>query len=128
MPTYGYRCETCGTEFDLWQRMTDEAKADCPSCSGPGKRLFFPAGIVFKGSGFYKTDSRGSSGSHSDAPSTTPATTSKPAGGGDPAKGTSAPSSPNKPSGGDGGSSKPSGGEGGSTPSAPSTSSDTPGS
>ena len=61
MPTYGYRCEQCGQEFDVWQRMSDEAKADCPSCGGAGKRLFFPAGIVFKGGGFYKTDSRKSS-------------------------------------------------------------------
>ena len=58
MPTYGYRCQSCGTEFDVWQRMSDEAKADCPACGSPARRLFFPAGIVFKGSGFYKTDSR----------------------------------------------------------------------
>ena len=63
MPTYGYRCEQCGQEFDVWQRMSDEAKADCPKCVGKGKRLFFPAGIVFKGGGFYKTDSRKSSSS-----------------------------------------------------------------
>ncbi len=63
MPTYGYRCQKCGQEFDVWQRMSDEPKADCPACGGAGKRLFFPAGIVFKGGGFYKTDSRkGSSG------------------------------------------------------------------
>jgi putative FmdB family regulatory protein len=59
VPTYGYRCGDCGVEFDVWQRMSDEAKAACPACGSPGKRLFFPAGIVFKGSGFYKTDSRG---------------------------------------------------------------------
>lgn len=58
MPTYGYRCQTCGSEFDVWQRMTDPPQAACPSCSGAGARLFFPASIVFKGSGFYKTDSR----------------------------------------------------------------------
>ena len=63
MPTYGYRCQQCGQEFDVWQRMSDEAKADCPGCGGAGKRLFFPAGIVFKGGGFYKTDSRKSSAS-----------------------------------------------------------------
>jgi putative FmdB family regulatory protein len=61
VPTYGYRCEKCGEEFDVWQRMSDEARADCPKCKGPGRRLFFPAGIVFKGGGFYKTDSRKSS-------------------------------------------------------------------
>ncbi len=67
MPTYGYRCEKCGQEFDVWQRMSDEPKADCPACGGAGKRLFFPAGIVFKGGGFYKTDSR--KGSPSDGAS-----------------------------------------------------------
>jgi putative FmdB family regulatory protein len=61
VPTYGYRCQECGEEFDVWQRMSDEAKAACPACGAAGKRLFFPAGIVFKGSGFYKTDSRKSS-------------------------------------------------------------------
>ena len=58
MPTYGYRCEKCGNEYDVWQRMSDEPGAACPSCGGEGRRLFFPAGIVFKGGGFYKTDSR----------------------------------------------------------------------
>lgn len=81
MPTYGYRCEQCGEEFDVWQRMSDEPKAGCPSCGGPGKRLFFPAGIVFKGGGFYKTDSRKSSSSSdgassSSTPSSPPSSTS----------------------------------------------------
>ena len=60
MPTYGYRCESCHEEFDVWQRMTDEPGAACPKCGGKGKRQFFPAGLVFKGSGFYVTDNRGS--------------------------------------------------------------------
>ncbi|MBV8526761.1 MAG: hypothetical protein JOZ75_00445 [Candidatus Dormibacteraeota bacterium] len=60
MPTYGYRCESCQQEFDVWQRMTDEPGAACPTCGGKGKRQFFPAGLVFKGSGFYVTDNRGS--------------------------------------------------------------------
>jgi len=76
VPTYGYRCEQCGEEFDVWQRMSDEAKADCPSCGGAGKRLFFPAGIVFKGGGFYKTDSR--KGSSSDGASSTSSSSSTP--------------------------------------------------
>jgi len=61
VPTYGYRCQKCGEDFDVRQRMSDEPKADCPACGGAGKRQFFPAGIVFKGGGFYKTDSRKSS-------------------------------------------------------------------
>jgi putative FmdB family regulatory protein len=69
VPTYGYRCEK-GHEFDVFQRMSDEPVADCPSCGSRGRRLFFPAGIVFKGSGFYKTDSRRSGGSDSSSTST----------------------------------------------------------
>jgi putative FmdB family regulatory protein len=58
LPTYGYRCPKCSLEFDVWQRMSDEPSATCPSCGAASRRLFFPAGIVFKGTGFYKTDSR----------------------------------------------------------------------
>jgi len=58
VPTYGYHCPSCEAEFEVLQRMTDASGADCPRCGTPGRRLFFPTGIVFKGSGFYKTDSR----------------------------------------------------------------------
>ena len=58
MPTYGYHCPACGAEFEVLQRMTDEAAANCPHCGAPSRRVFFPTGIVFKGSGFYATDSR----------------------------------------------------------------------
>ena len=61
MPIYGYRCQACDQEFEVTQRMSDPAIASCPACHGAGTRLFFPAGIVFKGSGFYKTDSRSAS-------------------------------------------------------------------
>ena len=70
MPTYGYRCPE-GHEFEVWQSMTDEAAADCPECGKAARRLFFPAGIVFKGTGFYKTDSR--SGSTITTPPSKPA-------------------------------------------------------
>jgi putative FmdB family regulatory protein len=76
VPTYGYRCEKCGHEFDVWQRMSDEAKADCPECGSAGKRLFFPAGIVFKGGGFYKTDSR--KASSGDGAASTPSKSTSP--------------------------------------------------
>jgi putative FmdB family regulatory protein len=65
VPTYGYRCPSCSTEFEVWQKMSDEAKATCPSCGAEARRLFFPAGIVFKGTGFYATDSRRSSSASS---------------------------------------------------------------
>jgi putative FmdB family regulatory protein len=64
MPHYGYRCQSCQREFEMLQRMSDPPIGACPECGGAGTRLFYPTGILFKGSGFYKTDSR----------STTPAT------------------------------------------------------
>jgi putative FmdB family regulatory protein len=61
MPTYGYRCEKNGHEFEVFQSMTDEPLQRCTICRSPVRRIFYPVGIVFKGPGFYKTDSRGSS-------------------------------------------------------------------
>jgi predicted nucleic acid-binding Zn ribbon protein len=58
--------------------MTDEPRAACPVCGSEGRRLFFPAGIVFKGSGFYKTDSRSSSSDSSSSSSSTSTSTSTP--------------------------------------------------
>jgi putative FmdB family regulatory protein len=76
LPTYGYRCPACSNEFDVWQRMTDEPGAACPRCGAVANRQFFPAGIVFKGTGFYATDSRASSSSNGKAAA--PANGSKP--------------------------------------------------
>jgi putative FmdB family regulatory protein len=59
LPTYGYRCPKCSTEFEVWQSMREASGAACPKCAATAVRQFFPAGIVFNGSGFYKTDSRG---------------------------------------------------------------------
>ena len=56
MPTYEYLCRECSHRFETWQKMTDEPLTICPECGGPIHRVFYPAGIVFKGSGFYKTD------------------------------------------------------------------------
>ncbi|HXA28289.1 MAG TPA: FmdB family zinc ribbon protein [Candidatus Angelobacter sp.] len=103
MPTYGYRCQECGEEFDVWQRMSDEAKADCPKCGAAGKRLFFPAGIVFKGTGFYKTDSRKSSDGGA-KPATTTTTPSKPSTSTSTASGSTPASTPSTSSGSDSGS------------------------
>ena len=56
MPIYGYRCKQCAHEFEIVQRMVDEPLKTCPECMGPLQKQLYPAGIVFKGSGFYKTD------------------------------------------------------------------------
>jgi putative FmdB family regulatory protein len=56
MPTYEYQCKSCKHRFEIWQKMADDALTVCPECNGVIRRLFFPAGIVFKGTGFYKTD------------------------------------------------------------------------
>src|SRR2546421_8150847 len=60
MPVYGYRCSR-GHHFEVQQRITEPALSQCPECGAPVTRVFYPVGIVFKGSGFYKTDSRGTS-------------------------------------------------------------------
>ncbi|HVH64451.1 MAG TPA: FmdB family zinc ribbon protein [Candidatus Acidoferrum sp.] len=68
MPVYGYRCSR-GHHFEVQQRITEAPLTQCPECGAPVTRVFYPVGIVFKGSGFYKTDSRGAS-SDGSAPST----------------------------------------------------------
>jgi putative FmdB family regulatory protein len=62
MPTYEYRCRDCGEHLEVVQSFTDEALTKCPACDGNLRKVFGNVGIVFKGSGFYKTDSRGSTG------------------------------------------------------------------
>ena len=56
MPIYEYACQTGGHRFEVKQKFSDAPLAHCPECGGSVRRLIFPAGIVFKGSGFYKTD------------------------------------------------------------------------
>ncbi|HYU76765.1 MAG TPA: FmdB family zinc ribbon protein [Ktedonobacteraceae bacterium] len=56
MPTYEYLCPACSHRFEAWQKMIDEPLTICPECGGHIRRVLYPAGIVFKGSGFYKTD------------------------------------------------------------------------
>lgn len=60
MPTYEYLCRECSHRFETWQKMTDDSLTTCPECGGIIRRVLFPAGVVFKGSGFYKTDHNGS--------------------------------------------------------------------
>ena len=58
MPTYQYRCSKCGEQFELWQSIHDDALQRHPGCGGSVTKVMAPAGIVLKGSGFYRTDSR----------------------------------------------------------------------
>jgi putative FmdB family regulatory protein len=60
MPTYEYQCRSCGTHHDVVQKFGDDPLTECPSCGGPLRKVFGAVGVVFKGSGFYKTDSRSS--------------------------------------------------------------------
>jgi putative FmdB family regulatory protein len=72
MPTYEYACAACGHEFEAVQSFSDAAITQCPECKGEVRKVYSNVGVVFKGSGFYKTDSR--------ATTTTPKTeTPKPA-------------------------------------------------
>src|SRR2546430_9855211 len=58
MPTYEYHCKSCKHRFETVQKMTDEPLTICPECGGYIRRVLFPAGLVFKGSGFFKNDHR----------------------------------------------------------------------
>ena len=60
MPTYEYACRQCGTHLDAVQKFTDDPLTTCPTCSGSLRKVFGNIGISFKGSGFYKNDSRSS--------------------------------------------------------------------
>lgn len=58
MPTYQYRCTECATELETVQRFSDDPLTVCPECDGTLRKVFSAVGVVFKGSGFYATDSR----------------------------------------------------------------------
>ncbi|MCK0172825.1 MULTISPECIES: FmdB family zinc ribbon protein [Mycobacteriaceae] len=58
MPTYSYACTECDNRFDAQQAFSDDALTECPQCNGRLRKLFGKVGVVFKGSGFYRTDSR----------------------------------------------------------------------
>lgn len=78
MPIYGYKCDQCGHEVEVLQSMSDPPLKVCPNCMGPLRKMIYPAGIIFKGSGYYTTDykaagkaaSNGESGSGAAAEST----------------------------------------------------------
>ena len=62
MPVYEYECGRCRHRFEVRQGFNDKAQAECPQCQGKARRIFLPAPIIFKGSGFYITDSRKDTG------------------------------------------------------------------
>ena len=81
VPTYQYSCTDCGHFFEQFQSFSDDSLTECPACGGKLRKVFNAVGVVFKGSGFYRNDSRGSSSASEKAGSTASASdsASKPA-------------------------------------------------
>ncbi len=100
MPTYEYACQSCGNHVEVYQRFSDPPLSECGICGGPLRKVFHPAGIMFKGSGFYATDHRRSASSSSERKEGTSSSSSE---GGSGSKKEESPSS--KPSRSEGGSS-----------------------
>ena len=73
MPTYQYACTECGHAFEQFQSFSDDALTECPQCSGRLRKLFNAVGVVFKGSGFYRTDSRSAAASSDTSTDAAPA-------------------------------------------------------
>jgi putative FmdB family regulatory protein len=99
LPTYEYRCESCDRNFDVVQSFHDDPLTACPTCGAPVRKVFGNVGIVFKGSGFYKTDSRnGGSGKSADGREPAPTSDSGSTGSEAAAEPKSSPSSNDSPS------------------------------
>ena len=83
MPIYGYRCSQCGHELEVFQSMSAEPLRVCPECSGSLRKLLYPVGVQFKGSGFYSTDYKngGSSSKNGSSSSSSDGSGSSDAGG-----------------------------------------------
>ncbi|MGW6131990.1 FmdB family zinc ribbon protein [Cellulomonas sp. NPDC055163] len=120
MPTYSYACTACGHAFDIQQSFSDESLTVCPECEGRLRKVFSAVGVVFKGSGFYRNDSRtsgkstSSSGSSSSSSSTSSSGSSSSSNGGSSSgssgssgEGSSSTSTPAKPAASSGSSSAP---------------------
>ncbi len=75
MPTYAYRCSACAHEFETVQTFSEDPLKFCPECGSPIRRVIFPVGIVFKGSGWYINDSRSGGDQQSDKAATPAAST-----------------------------------------------------
>ena len=94
MPTYQYACTECGHAFEQFQSFSDDALTVCPECDGRLRKVFNAVGVVFKGSGFYRTDSRSSGSSGSTAASSS---SSSDASSGSSSSSSSTPKSESKP-------------------------------
>jgi putative FmdB family regulatory protein len=80
MPTYEYACKTCGEHIEVVQSFQDEPLTECPNCGGALRKVFGNIGITFKGSGFYKTDSRSGSSRSASSGSSPSSETGSPSG------------------------------------------------
>jgi putative FmdB family regulatory protein len=70
VPIYGYRCTNCGHQLEVLQKVADEPLKVCPNCQGKLVKMVYPTGVIFKGSGFYSTDYKGSGKSSAENGST----------------------------------------------------------
>lgn len=95
MPTYDYQCRDCGNTIEVIHSMLEDGPTTCERCGGPLRRIIHPAGIIFRGSGFYKTDSRTASSSSDSSGDTSSAASSSTAG--KDAKGSGEGSKPSSP-------------------------------
>ena len=100
MPTYQYQCTDCGQALEVHQSFSDEALTVCPTCDGRLRKVFNAVGVVFKGSGFYRTDSRGTSTSSDSGTSSASSSGASSAGGTSSDSGSSSSSSSASSSGG----------------------------
>src|SRR5580692_7023400 len=80
MPTYEYECQACHERVEAVQKFTDPSLTTCPNCRGELRKVFSAVGIVFKGSGFYKNDSRGAKSTSAPGSTSSDSTTTAPSG------------------------------------------------
>lgn len=99
MPTYQYACTECGHAFEQFQSFSDDALTHCPECDGRLRKVFNAVGVVFKGSGFYRTDSRSDSSSSSSSNSSSTSTSSSTGSGSNGTSGTTSTSTSSSSSG-----------------------------
>lgn len=97
MPTYQYACTKCGNELEAVQKFTDDPLKECPTCSGDLRKVFSAVGVVFKGSGFYRTDNRTNSSQESSKSTSATETKKSESGTTTPAKSESKTSTDSKP-------------------------------